>query len=80
MVASDIDSEDGMVTRLMSMTTSTITVIDVNDNCAAVFLDSHQPLTLNRKIYVFLVQLQCSDRDEEEMLYIFLMAVCLLSQ
>ena len=47
MVASDIDSEDGIVTRLINKTTLTITVIDVNDKCPAVFWDTHQLLTLN---------------------------------
>ena len=49
----------GWLLDSLSVTTLTITVIDVNDNCAAVFLHSHQSLTLNRKIWL-MVCVPCS--------------------
>ena len=66
-VASDNDNEQGVVTPLTNMTTLTITVIDVNDNhpsCA--FGLTSATLRTGTYGYVFLVQLQCSDRDEGE--------------
>ena len=67
MVASDNDNEQGLVTPLTNMTTLTIAVIDVNDNrptCA--FGLTSAILRTGTYGYVFLVQLQCSDRDEGE--------------